>query len=633
MAKRTTSNTATVLANADRGPETRAPDTGPMGDKYPVKMIPMSELRYASEAPPELGLHVRKVDPDQEEQLQASIRSVGIVYPLVTKVHEGVQYVAAGNRRLRALRAIHTENADTLVPTIDVASFKGTPVDIALASNEFVSMHPVDRYEAIAGMVAAGTDPVDVCQRFVLTDRQFRQITALGRLHEKVRAAWRAGEIDAAAAMAFTLAASPKEQAKVFDKLEKKSHDEGEAAIGAYSVREALAGGKQRDAYKLVLFVGVEAYEDAGGKLNRDLFNSQHDVLHPAIAKKLADEKIRAECARLIGAGWMWAEPFSDLPSEAVYQWRTVVPEKWNVTADQQGRMDWLVAFLDEDHPASQIEQVEGAAGELSRWRYDAAMATFDEKQRSKLGCGLKIDDFGNLEVKFGIVKPGEKPPADTSDRDRETSKKKTAAKAGDISNALAQRLSEALTFASMHVLMDDPKVALAALIAGFGTHGTNKVVSVREHGLASKRANKPAKAIEFSAHFLEWFAASPSEKAAALAGIAAAALDFQVFDTGHNPLKDRAVAAVLDNMNGKALNASIRKEFDAKDYFESVNKEVCLLAISEACGDEQAEALKSKSKNDVAAFAVKNVIKAGWLPEQLRTIHYDGPPKKKAKK
>lgn len=623
---------------AARAKEAADAATDLMGDKYPVKMIPMTELRYASEAPPELGYSVRKVDPDQQTELEASIRAVGLVYPLVIKAHDGILYTIAGNRRLLALRSIHSDAPDTCVPTVDATNFKGTVPDIALASNEFVAMHPVDRYEAINDMVEKGATPFDVCQRFVLSERQFKQIMALGGLHEKVRAAWRADEIDSKCAMAFTLAPSVKEQGKVFDKLakanEKEGNDPEDGVMLDWQVRDELAVGKEREAYKLVRFVGIDVYEKAGGKLNRDLFENQHDVLHPAIAKKLADAQLAAECQRLIDTGWAWAQPFSALPSEAKYSWRKVVPEKWTVSAEHQTRMDDLAAFLEQEHSVFDLEAVEKAAADLAGLRYEAAQATFDTKQRAKMGCGLAIDDHGTLAVTFGIVKPGEKPPASAkaSGEDSGKAKTKPAAKPGDVSNALAQRLSEQLTAAASQTLAEDPKLALAALIAGFGTHNTNKVVSVSERGLASKRAVKQAKPLEFSAHLLEWIDASPAEKADALAGIAGAALDFQVHDAAHDPLKNKAVAALLDNMNGKTLNAAIRKAFDAKDYFESVNKELCLLAIREACGDEQADSLKG-SKAEIEAFAVKNVGKSGWLPAQLRTIHYDGPPKKKSGK
>ena len=67
------------------------------------------------------------------------------------------------------------------------------------------------------------------------------------------------------------------------------------------------------------------------------------------------------------------------------------------------------------------------------------------------------------------------------------------------------------------------------------------------------------------------------------------------------------------------------------KDYFNSVPKSLCLIAIKEALGADAARKQDKNPKGDIATFAIANVPATGWLPEQLRAKGYDGPPKGKA--
>jgi ParB family chromosome partitioning protein len=82
--------------------------------------------------------------------------------------------------------------------------------------------------------------------------------------------------------------------------------------------------------------------------------------------------------------------------------------------------------------------------------------------------------------------------------------------------------------------------------------------------------------------------------------------------------------AMVINRIDGKDLNAALRKAFDAKDYFESVPKQLCIDALAEAA--PKVPMNKSAPKAEIAKLAIANVPKTGWLPRELRTSHYDGP-------
>ena len=64
------------------------------------------------------------------------------------------------------------------------------------------------------------------------------------------------------------------------------------------------------------LFIGIEAYETAGGVVMRDLF--QHDdggwLQDPALLDRLVTEKLQAEAEALRDEGWKWISVATDFP-------------------------------------------------------------------------------------------------------------------------------------------------------------------------------------------------------------------------------------------------------------------------------------------------------------------------------
>src|SRR3546814_3165185 len=76
--------------------------------------------------------------------------------------------------------------------------------------------------------------------------------------------------------------------------------------------RCALVTGVQTCALPICLgrFVGVEAYEQAGGRVTRDLFSERDDgyLDDVKLVHKLALQKLKAK-AKELEANWKWAKP------------------------------------------------------------------------------------------------------------------------------------------------------------------------------------------------------------------------------------------------------------------------------------------------------------------------------------
>ena len=83
-------------------------------------------------------------------------------------------------------------------------------------------------------------------------------------------------------------------------------------------------------------------------------------------------------------------------------------------------------------------------------------------------------------------------------------------------------------------------------------------------------------------------------------------------------------VQAIAGALQPEAVNKAIAGAFDAEAmrvYFAGIPTAL----IDAACVEMGSPAPKGK-KAEKAAFAADKAFEAGWLPPELRTVHYSGP-------
>ena len=78
---------------------------------------------------------------------------------------------------------------------------------------------------------------------------------------------------------------------------------------------------------KRALFVGVEAYEAAGGVVLRDLFQSDDGgwLQDVALLDRLAADKLKTAAEEIAAEGWKWIEVAVSLPYGVAYGLRELV--------------------------------------------------------------------------------------------------------------------------------------------------------------------------------------------------------------------------------------------------------------------------------------------------------------------
>jgi ParB family transcriptional regulator, chromosome partitioning protein len=395
--------------------------------------LSMDKLFFGHEYPG-ANINSRIAGRDAEiERLAASIVAEGLLQPLLVcpGPDDGAYYVIDGNRRLAACRKVLADgNPLPVIIRDDV-----TPTDalrVSLASNEHVPMHPVDRFEAFAAVhaaeIAAGADEAaavaEIARHYATTEIKVRRSLALGRLSANVREAWRSGKIDQQTAQAFTLAADQDQQDEVLARLSEKH------TLTPYAIRAQLIGNDHIP--KKLAFVGIEAYEAAGGTVIRDLFEGRHGVSDPVLLQKMVDDKLAQICRDLVAYGWKWAETFGAVGMES-YSWNRVDAEPRYEPGEKE-RLDEIDATLDINLDIEE-DELSALRDEAQRIEAAAHLRGISAERKASSGCVVDIDSDGNLDIEYGYIRPDGKKVRAAAGKDN--------AEPVGLSVALQQRLVE----------------------------------------------------------------------------------------------------------------------------------------------------------------------------------------------
>ena len=240
-----------------------------------IRDIPLSRLVLAPE-------NVRKTPAHEsaQAQLDASIRSHGLLENLVARA-DGTDdngnerfAVVAGGRRLGALQALADEgaiDADHPVPCRIAPNGQGG--ELSLAENVVrVAMHPADQVVAFSALADDGVSVAAIAARFGISERIVEQRLRLGNAAPELLEAYRADAIGLETLKAFAVTADHERQLAVWAQV--SAQDYGPSA---WQVKRLLTEERVPASAALARFVGVDAYEAAGGAVMRDLFADEHE--------------------------------------------------------------------------------------------------------------------------------------------------------------------------------------------------------------------------------------------------------------------------------------------------------------------------------------------------------------------
>ena len=392
-----------------------------------IREIPLSRLSLAPE-------NVRKTPPDAQADtaLKASIAALGLLENLVVRPDEpdedGAERfaVVAGGRRLRAMRDLVEDkvfDADHPVHC-QVRTGDAEPGEVSLAENVVrIAMHPADQVVAFSELARAGQSVSAIAARFGASERIVEQRLRLGNAAPELLDAYRANEIDLEVLKAFAVTADRQRQMAVWEQVSGQGY-----RPSAWQVKRLLTEERIPGASAVARFVGVDAYEAAGGQVLRDLFAHDDEsgvwFEDPVLLAKLATDKLQAAADEL-ATRWKWATAMIEVEWGDTARYGRIEPQRADPTDEEraeigklQTRHDELVDLDDEDWTEELV-----AEGERIEARLDEiegaveARAVFRREDLAMAGCIVTVGHDGAMQVIQGLVKPEDMPkPAESED-------------------------------------------------------------------------------------------------------------------------------------------------------------------------------------------------------------------------
>jgi len=359
------------------------------------------------------------------EALAASIQAHGLLQSLVVRPAldgdgqaTGKYEVAAGGRRLAALKLLAKRKRIGKGTAIPCRVLDGDGVDGAeasLAENVVrLDMHPADQFEAFARLHqdGAGLGIEDIAARFGVSAHTVRQRLRLAVVSPALVQAYRDGALTLDHLAAFAVTEDQAAQERVHGQLQDwQRHPD--------AIRRLLTGGLVPASDRRVAFAGLDAYQAAGGTVQRDLFSEDGGgwIADAGLLERLVAERMEREAEQVRAEGWRWVAIGPDAQARA-WPCRRVWPRKAAPTPGDDARRTELASRYDElaaGHNGSADDLPDDVAAELDS--IEAELAALEAREDvwtpgdvAVAGAVLTLALDGSLRVERGFVRPEDEP-------------------------------------------------------------------------------------------------------------------------------------------------------------------------------------------------------------------------------
>ena len=630
---------------------------------YRLLLIPLSQLRPSSR-------NVRQSGGASIPELASSIARVGLLQNLtvtVTVASEGNLYeVVAGKRRLAALKLLAKRrkiDRAQAVPCLLVPD--ASACTVSLTENvQREAMHPAEQFEAFAALVAEGRPIEDIAADFGVTPLVVQRRLRLANVSPRLLVDYRADGVTLDQLMALAITDDHAAQEAAF-------YDAPHWQRSPQALREHLTEREidaSRDA--LARFVGVDAYEAAGGGVRRDLFSDNARgvfLTDAALLETLARDKLAATAESVRLEGWAWVDAVPRTTSAELHSFQRArrdrrTPSKTEAkrVAKLQAQQQAIDDQLDSDEAEDMAEEAAAAlyaendqvgadieAIEQSLW-------VFAPDSLAIAGVVVTVDHAGGIVVHRGLLREADAKALRAQERqgvsddasvvggESDADSSQAAADAlPRISEKLARRLSAHRTAALQIALARQPQVALAALV-----HGLVLQVMVEKEGVWRSALAQPLHITASAQNDLDkhapdlgqspaviqlrdvrqaWLARLPTDAGELFAALLTAPQEnlLSLLATcvamtvgAVTPREDAVPAAALAQAVGLDMYDWWTPTADG--YFAHVSKSKVLEAVRVFAPEHALRLLKLK-KGELASEAERLAVGTGWLPQMLR--------------
>ena len=340
----------------------------------------------------------------------------------------GMFEIPAGGRRFQALSLLVKQKrlAKTApIPCIlrDAASDILAEDDSLAENMQRVALHPLDQFRAFAELRAKGQGEEEIAAAFFVTPQIVKQRLRLASVAPALLEAYAEDGMTLEQLMAFTVNEDHDRQIQVWDAVRNSWNRE------PHTIRRMLTETAVRTDDRRAIFVGVEAYEAAGGILMRDLFQEAHEgwLESPALLDQLVSAKLQTEAEALAAEGWKWIEVATDLPYGYSHGLRRLAGDPAPISEEESAKHAALLAeyrALEDEYSGQDEypEEIDARLGELelAMESLEHRPLIFEPTEVSRAGAFVTVDRDGRLAVYRGYVRPEDEPSEEVAAQDAE---------------------------------------------------------------------------------------------------------------------------------------------------------------------------------------------------------------------
>lgn len=540
-------------------------------------------------------------------------------------------------------------------------------------------MHPADEFEKFRELSEdRGWGAEEIAARFGKSAHVVMQRLRLGAVSPKLIQVYRDGGLTMDQLQAFAITDDHARQEQVYENLSYNKEP--------WIIRRDLTANNVAASDRRAVFIGPEAYTEAGGYIIRDLFTEDRGGYFEdaALLDRLVLDKLERIAAQVQEAeGWKWVSAYIDFPHahgmRRTYQHPVELSEEQEAAYDAaQAELEELSAdwngTADEDMPPRVTERYDELEAEIER--IDGLRHAYDPDEITRGGVFVVLNHDGQARIERGFIRPeDEAPEPEEEEADGETvidgvrvngdgeiigedgeygehgnpvsaldAEDEEAEEDGKpLSDSLIRDLTAHRTLGLRLALGEQPGMALVAV-----THALAAQTFYRGNGEAHCLEIRPISAslgghadgIEDTAaakaladRHAGWASDMPrdvSELWGFIAGLDHAsvmALFAHCVAQTVNALKlpweqnKRHAHETAGRLaTAVALDMTAHWTPTVRAYLGRVTKAQILVAVREALGDEAAERIAGKKKQEMAEAAEQLLAGTGWLPPLLRT-------------
>ncbi|MDR7260447.1 ParB family chromosome partitioning protein [Sphingomonas sp. BE270] len=367
------------------------------------------------------------------EELAESIARRGLIQSLHVRpvldadgAESGMFEVPAGGRRYRALELLAKQKrlAKTApVPCVVGDANSDILVDeVSLVENmERAPLHPLDQFRAFQAMRDKGMTEEAIAAAFFVGVNVVKQRLRLASVSPTLLEIYAEDGMTLEQLMAFTVSSDHARQEQVWEAVKDSWQKE------PYQIRRMLTETSVRASDKRAVFIGVEAYEAAGGIVLRDLFQSDDGgwLQDPALLDRMVADKLKTTADEIASEGWKWVEAALSFPYGHQHGLRELAGVTVDLTEEESATREALRDEYDrleaEYAEADELpDEIDARLGEIEQAldAFEQRPTIYDPADIAVAGVFISLDADGSLSVDRGYVRPEDERPVETEGSD-----------------------------------------------------------------------------------------------------------------------------------------------------------------------------------------------------------------------